>query len=450
MKPISRRTILRGAGACLALPWLEAMARGGSSTISSTNANTAPPLRLAYVYVPNGTWGAAWTPKSEGALTDLPPTLAPLAARTADLSVLSGLTQDPARPHGDGPGDHARAAAAFLTCAHPFKGDGSRLEVGVSADQLAAQAIGARTRLRSLELGCEAGASSGQCDSGYPCAYSANLAWSAPAAPLSKETEPRRVFERLFLGGEQHEPLELRRARLRSRASVLDFVREDAHTLEARLGAADRRKLDEYQDGLRELERRIERALAPETGDATKASALPAPPAGIPKEHAEHVRLMFDLLALAFETDSTRIATFLVANEGSNRSYAFLGAPEGHHDLSHHGSDAAKIAKLCLVDRFHAENVARFLERLAAAREGEERLLDRCMIVFGGGIGDGNKHNHDELPIVLAGRGGGLKPGRHVRFAHDTPLGGLHIALLERMGVACARLGETSGRLDGI
>ena len=425
MKPISRRSVLRGAGACLALPWLEAMARGATSPVSSS----VPPLRLVYVYIPNGVWGASWTPKSEGALGELPESLAPLAPRSADISVLSGLAQDPARAHGDGPGDHARAAAAFLTCAHPFKGDGSRLEVGISADQLVAQAIGARTRLRSLELGCEAGASSGQCDSGYPCAYSANLAWSAPGTPLSKETDPRLVYERLFLGGEQHEPLELRRARLRSRASVLDFVREDAHALEGRLGAADRRKLDEYQDGLRELERRIARALAPESSQGTAdANKLPASPAGIPKEHAEHVSLMFDLLALALETDSTRTATFLVANEGSNRSYAFLGAPEGHHDLSHHGSDEAKIAKLRLVDRFHVEQFARFLERLANAREGEGRLLDQCMIVLGSG----------------------LQPGRHVRYAADTPLGRLHLALLERMGVPCARLGESSGRLEGI
>ncbi|MBI5364201.1 MAG: DUF1552 domain-containing protein [Planctomycetes bacterium] len=418
-----RRTVLRGAGVALALPWLEALhARAGSRA-------PEPPRRVAWLYAPNGAHMSAWTPGTEGALETLPPTLEPLAAHRAKLLVLSGLALDKARANGDGAGDHARAAASFLTGAQPFKTDGANLRAGVSADQVAAQTLGNRTRLRSLEIGCEGGALSGQCDSGYSCAYSSTISWRTPNTPLPKETDPRLVFERLFLDGAELSPAE-RAERARRRKSVLDFAREDAKALAAKFGANDQRKLDEYASSVRELERRIEAAERDAAADVRPDER----PNAKPKDYAEHLKLLSDLLVLAFRTDTTRIATFTFANEGSNRSYAFLGAPEGHHDLSHHGGEAQKLEKVAKINRFHVEQLA--------------YLLDRTTLVYGSGIGDGNRHNHEELPILVAG--GGLAGGRHVRVPTETPLANLHLSLLRRFGVDAARHGDSTGELGGI
>jgi hypothetical protein len=441
MSTISRRTILRGVGAALALPYLETMTASRGLALSM-----APeiPRRMAFVYVPNGVHMPAWRPEKEGSDFVLPNTLEPLAPFRESLLVFSGLTHDKARANGDGPGDHARASAAFLTGCQPVKTDGAQIRAGVSVDQVAAASIGNATRFRSLEIGIEGGAQSGQCDSGYACAYSSNLSWSTPHTPCPKEVDPRLVFDRLFRDGEAGESPEARKQRAERRKSVLDFVREDAQRLNGKLGASDKRKLDEYFTAIREVERRIEMAA---TGvgrlpDAARAKSMPS-------EYAEHLRVMADLLVLAFQTDSTRIATFSFANEGSNRSYAFLGAPEGHHELSHHGNDAEKQRKLALINRFHIEQFAYLLEKLRATKEGDSNVLERSMIVYGSGISDGNRHNHDDLPILLVGTGAGrVTSGKHVKVAKETPVANLFVAMLDKMDVPIGRIGDSTNKLE--
>jgi len=446
--PLSRRTVLRGLGTALALPLFEAMlpsraiaeSRGSGAARTSDHA----PRRLVFLYVPNGMNMSRWTPLAEGAGFELTPTLEPLAPLREEILLLSGLANDRARANGDGGGDHARACAAFLTAAQPFKTDGAGISAGVSVDQLAAREIGNRTRFRSLELGCDPGAQSGQCDSGYSCAYTSNLSWSTPHTPMAKETNPRLVFDRLFLGDDPSETAESRERRTREKKSILDFVRADAAALETKLGTSDRRKLDEYTTSVRELERRIDLA-----GAGVTSTCAGERPAGIPASFPDHVRLMSDLIVLALRCDVTRIATFMIANEGSGRSYPFAGAPEGHHELSHHGGDAAKLEKIAKIDRFHVGELAHLLERLSEIDEGGESLLHRSMVIYGSGISDGNKHNHEELPILLAGRGGGtIRTGRHVRYPKETPLANLHLALLDRMDVPAAAFGDSRGRLE--
>jgi hypothetical protein len=440
--------MLRGIGTALALPVLEAMTARRGLALGLDPASTGQsPRRMAFLYVPNGVHMADWTPTTEGRDWQMPKTLEPLAPFRDSLLVLSGLTADKARANGDGPGDHARASAAFLTGCQPFKTEGANIAVGVSADQVAAQRIGTATRFRSLEIGCDGGAQSGQCDSGYSCAYTSNLSWSTPHTPCPKETDPRLVFERLFRDGDADETAEAKAQRLARRKSILDFVRDDANRLSKRLGTGDQRKLDEYLTSVREVERRIGEAAAGNANDVPDS----ARPTGIPATYAEHVRLLSDLLVLAFQTDVTRIATFSLANEGSNRAYAFLGAPEGHHDLSHHGNDAEKQRKIQLVNRFHVEELARLLEKLRASKEGDTDLLERSMILYGSGIGDGNRHNHDDLPVLLAGRAGGrLEGGRHVRFARNTPVANLFVSMLGKMDVPVTRLGDSTGALAGV
>lgn len=444
MNELSRRTVLRGLGTAIALPYLDAMLATRGFALSS-----APemPRRMAFVYVPNGVHMPAWRPLLEGADYELPATLEPLAPLRDSLLVFSGLTHDKARANGDGPGDHARASAAFLTGCQPFKSDGAQIRAGVSVDQFAAARIGSATRFRSLEIGCESGGQSGQCDSGYACAYSSNLSWSTPHTPCTKETDARLVFERLFRDGDANETAEARALRLARRRSVLDFVRDDAARLEKRLGASDRRKLDEYTTSIREIERRIDAVTSGKDQDVPES----ARPASAPGSYADHIAIMTDLLVLAFRTDTTRIATFSYANEGSNRSYAFLQAPEGHHDLSHHGNEAEKQRKLQLINRFHVEQFASLLTKLRATKEGDSEVLSNSMILYGSGIGDGNRHNHDDLPILLAGRcGGRIASGRHVVVAKETPVANLFLTMLEKLDVPAAKLGDSSGKLAGV
>jgi hypothetical protein len=438
---LSRRTALRGLGAAIALPWLDAM------TPPSARAAAAVPKRIAFFYVPNGVHMADWTPTAEGPLAVLPHILEPLAPLKDDILVLTGLTQDGARAHGDGGGDHARSLASFLTGVHPLKTDGANIRVGISVDQVAARQIGQATRLASLELGCEAGAQSGNCDSGYSCAYSSNISWRSETTPLPKEINPRLVFDRLFSAGDAEEAGVRRARRDRDRKSILDFVADDARRLRPRLGVADRGKVEEYLTSVRELEQRLAKAeRAP-----TDAPADFARPTGIPKDYQEHVRLMCDLMVLAFQADATRIATFVYSNEASNRSYPSLGVPEGHHTLSHHAGDPEKHKKLRVINRFHLEQFAAFLGKLKAIPEGDGTLLDRAMIVYGSGISDGNRHNHEDLPILLAGRGDGtIRPGRHIRYAKNTPLNNLYLALLDRLDAPVESLGDSSGRLPSL
>lgn len=432
---LDRRTLLRGVGAALALPWLEAMAPAGRAAVG--------PRRVLWVYMPNGMPMGAW--RTSPLRPEAGPLLAPLAPLKERTLVLHNLAQDAARAHGDGPGDHARACASFLTGVRPLKQDGA-VRAGISADQIAARAVGARTRIRSLQLGGDDSAQSGQCDSGYACAYTSNLSWAGPVTPAGKDSDPRRVFERLFAGGDGGLSPEQRQERARRRSSLLDLVREDARRLEGVVGGADRRRLEEYQEGVRELERRLQGLAA---GDSAAGLPPGATPPGAPASHGERVKLLYEVLALAFETDTTRMATFLLANEGSNKSYPFLGVPEGHHDLSHHGKDGRKLGQWERVCRFHVEAFAELALRLAAMPEGEGSVLDQSMLLLGSAISDGDRHNHDDLPVCIVGSGGGtIRTGRHVRYPRETSLNGVHLALLERMGVGGARLGDASGALD--
>jgi hypothetical protein len=424
----------------IALPLLEAMTPARAQA-----AGAKPPVRMAFLYVPNGIQMGDWTPKEVGADFVLPLVLEPLAAFKDDLLVLSGLTLDPARAHGDGGGDHARAMASFLTGRHPRKTDGADLRAGISVDQVAAQEVGRATRFPSLEIGCEGGNNAGQCDHGYSCAYQSNLSWRGESTPVAKEINPRLVFDRLFGGPPGGNGDEDRGSR--QRKSVLDHVTEDARHFATVLGVSDRRKLDEYLTSVREVEQRVNRVRpARAAGKATYPRPL-----GIPVDYQEHLRLMSDLLVLAFQSDLTRVVTFVFANDGSNRSYRSIGVPDGHHDLSHHGGDETKRAKVREINRFHTSQFAYLLAKLKSIPEGDGTLLNYCMIAYGSGISDGNAHNHDDLPILLAGNGSGtIKTGRHLRFARETPLTNLYLSLLDRIGVTVASFGDSTGRLESL
>ncbi len=444
MKPLSRRTVLRGLGTAIALPWLEAM-----GPVAKAAGPAPSPRRMAFFYVPNGVHMPDWTPAGAGSALQLPEILRPLAPFRDDLLVLTGLTQDGAFAHGDGGGDHARSLASFLTGTHPLKTAGLGIKAGVSVDQLAASKLGGSTRFPSLELGIDRGAQAGNCDSGYSCAYSSNISWRSESTPMAKEINPQLVFERLFAGQLSGEDAEAKAKRRSYRKSVLDFALEDAKQLRGKLGQVDRGKVDEYLSSVRELEGRISRV------DQSTALDLKGVrvPSGIPRDNREHIRLMFDVLALAFQTDSTRIATFVYANEGSTKSYKFIGVPEGHHDLSHHGMDQEKLAKIKKINIYHVEQFAYFLEKLRSIREGEGTVLDHSMVVYGSGISDGDRHNHDDLPILVAGKGGGtLQGGRHLTYPKNTPLNNLYLSMLERVGLPTKNLGDSTGalpKLDG-
>jgi hypothetical protein len=443
----SRRAVLRGFGTALALPWLERFVpvplRGAAAPGFGADGM---PLRLVYLYVPNGVHMPDWTPTAEGRDFTLPWILEPLEPVRRHVTVLSGLVHDKGRANGDGPGDHARAAATFLTGVQPLKRDG-QVALGISADQVAANAIGAATRFRSLELGVDPSGNSGQCDSGYACAYSSNLSWQSATTPADKEVNPRLVFDRLFRGGGAAGDAAAAAAeRLERRRSVLDFVQEDARRLRAGLSNADRAKLEEYFSGVRELERRLEvvaESVVTEVGDELR-------PAGVPRDYGEHLALLCDLLVLALNTDRTRVVTLMFANEGSDRAYRALGVSDGHHSISHHGNDPSKHEQIRKINRFHVERLTALLQALEREQEGAATLLDRTMLVYGSGIGDGNRHNHDDLPVLVCGRGGGLAPGRHLRAAAGTPMMNLHCELLARIGAGVPSLGDSTGRLAAI
>ncbi len=447
--PLSRRMLLRGTGATIALPLLDAMLphAAGTATAATAGGAEAAPVRAAFLYVPNGIHMEDWTPKQQGAGFDLPPTLEPLCGVYGKFSIHSGLAQQKAAANGDGPGDHARALATFLTGTQARKTAGADIRAGVSVDQLAAAHLGKRTRLPSLEIGTEGGGQSGSCDSGYSCVYSSNISWRSESQSVPKESDPRLVFDRLFAAGRAGESDEARLRRERHSRSILDYVREEARGVERTVGAGDRRKLDEYFTAVRELEVRLDRFSS-----ATSARDLGLErPDGVPEQYEEHLRILADLLVLSFLTDTTRVSTFVFANEGSNKSYSFIGVPEGHHDLSHHGRNAAKQAKVQRINRFHVTQLAYLLEKLDRTREGDGSLLDRTLVLYGSGIGDGDRHNHDDLPVLLAGAGGGVaKPGRHVVHTSGTPLTNLYLAMLEGFGCPTDKLGDSTGRLSDI
>jgi hypothetical protein len=425
----------------IALPFLE------SWLPAAAPPRPTPPLRVAFVYAPNGKHLADWAPEGVGAVADLPPTLLPLTEMKGQVTILSGLAQRNANPNGEGPGDHARAMATFLTGCRPHKTSGADVRVGVSIDQVIAAAVGRATRLPSLEVGCEGGKPGGTCDNGYSCAYQTNLSWRTTSSPMPKETDPRIVFERLFGDRARPESDAVRARRERERRSVLDFVAEDARDLCDGLGGADRRKLDEYLTSIREVERRLQQSQ-PALSIGRERLVRPA---GVPESFERHARLLADLVALAFQADLTRVVTFVLGNDGSNRSYREVGVPEGHHDVSHHGNDPARHAKLRRINRLHVGQLAYLMGRLKAIPQGAGTLLDHCLLVYGSGISDGDRHNHDDLPILLAGGGGRVhQGGRHVRYPDGTPLCNLYLALLDAMGVPAARFGDSTGRLGAL
>ena len=429
----SRRRFLQGAGATVFLPSLEIF--GASPR----------PLRMAYVYTPNGIIMPKWTPQGEGKDWKPGQTLAPLQGVKNDIQVISGLAHDKAEPNGDGGGDHARATATFLTGMQARKTAGADIRLGTSVDQMAVAAVKGQTRLDSLQLGCDPARRAGKCDSGYSCAYQFNFSWSSPTMPLAPEINPRIVFEKLFGRDSTREDKATRSKRLDRRRSLLDYVMDDAKTLRRELGYSDAQKIDEYLTGIRELETKIENAekFREHLPNSEK-------PRGIPSTYREHIRIMYDLLLMAFQSDTTRIATFLVAHDGSNRSFREIGVPEAHHGLSHHRDDKEKIAKLEKIDKFYVEQFAYFLGKMKETKDPlGGNLLDQSMIVYGGGISDGNRHDHDNLPVILAGGGGGaLRKGRHIKTGQQTPMNNLYLSLLDKFGTRLDRFGDSTGRFD--
>jgi hypothetical protein len=441
---LPRRTFLRGLGTAVALPVLDAMLPLRALGASPGSAPRYP-TRVAWVYVPNGKNMADWTPAATGTDFELPMILQPLAEYRRDFTLISGLAIDPANAHGDGGGDHARSSAAFLTGCHPRKTAGADIKAGISVDQIAANKIGEQTRLASLELSCDGGQRAGSCDSGYSCAYQFNLSWRSETQPMNPEVDPRAAFERLFGNGDRTASLEAAARRALYRKSVLDYVLDDAHSLERQVGSADRRKLDEYLTAVRDIERRIERAE--KFGAATVPKGVTAPT--MFETYEEQLRLMYDVLTLAFQTDSTRISTFITAHDGSNRPYPTIGIRDGHHDLSHHRNDEAKKAKIAQINRYHATQFGYFLNRLKSIKEGDGTLLDHCTILYGSAISDGNQHLHENLPILVAGRGGGrIETGRHVRVEDKTPVTNLYRAMLDTIGVPTEKVGDSTGKLN--
>lgn len=437
-KHLNRRMFLRGLGTSVALPLLDAMTPAFAAT------DTKTPNRMAFAYVPNGIIPDGWRPDEEGSNYAFKRIMAPMEPHRDHLLVLSGLTHNGGRALGDGPGDHARAASSFLTGCHPRKTAGGDIKIGVSVDQIAAQRIGAATRFPSLELGLEDGRLVGNCDSGYSCAYSNNLAWRTESAPLPPEINPRLVFERLFGSGDEVEDRASRARRLKLQKSILDSVQDDTSSLKASLGAADKRKLDEYLHGVREIEKRIAAAER----DSRQIAPPMAKPDGMPLDYSEHARLMMDLMAAAFQTDATRVITLMMAREGSTRAYREIGVTDAHHPMTHHRNNEEMVEKVRKINRYHVEQFAYFIEKLAATPDGDGTLLDHSMIVYGSGISDGNRHTHHDLPVLLAGRGNGaLKPGRHIRFPAETPMANLFLSMLDRMNVPIDHLGDSNGKV---
>ena len=436
---LSRRTVLRGLGATMSLPMLDAM------TPALARAHGTRPVRLAFTYIPNGVTLADWTPKAMGREFELSRILKPLEPFRDDMLVLSGLAAENAKALGDGPGDHARAGACFLTGVHPKKTAGADIQNGVSADQIAAQAVGRETRLPSLELGCEESRTVGNCDSGYSCAYTNSISWRTATTPMPPETNPRSAFERLFGIEDVALSPEDRARRARQRKSILDLVGERTRQLVTGLGPSDRRKIDEYHYAIREIERQLERAEK----DGVEVPPGVEKPAGIPATFAEYVKLMFDIQVVAFQADVTRVATMMIGREGSLQTYPEIDVPDSHHPLTHHRGQPDFVEKVTKINTYHAELFAHFIARLKTTPDVEGTLLDNALVVYGSAISDGDKHTHEDLPVLLVGRGAGrVKPGRHVVYKRDTPLTNLYLTLLDGMGVRPESIGDSNGKLE--
>ncbi len=449
----TRRHFLRGLGACLALPALESLLPGSASAQvkNSSSLATTPsgaPLRTAFVYFPNGAIQNTWWPDGEGTAFQLQKTMQPLEKVKHQIQVLGGMDHVNATPGPDGAGDHARASGTFLTGVRVKKTAGSDIKAGISIDQVIANQIGHLTRFPSLELTCDSVRRSGNCDSGYSCAYQYNLSWRSPSTPVAPEPNPRLLFERLFGGGAKGERTANLHRRQTQQRSILDFVMDDARSLQQQLTYRDKQKIDEYLGSVREIEMRIEKA---EKFGAPVDPAVETP-SGIPAAFEDYIQVMFDMMVLAFQTDSTRVATFLLANEGSNRAFPEIGIAEGHHYLTHHQNKQDMIAKVAEIDLFYMKQFARFIEKLEQTKDLDGKsLLHNSMIVYGSGNADGNRHSHVNLPVILAGAGGGtLTPGRFVDFKAQ-PMSNLLLSLGDRMGATgVERLGDSTGRLQGV
>jgi len=436
-KSLPRRTFLRGVGASFALPLLDAMIPAATAAIKTPAIGVR---RLGYIFMPMGCDESRWTPGSEDTLDKLSPILDSLKPVKDKMTIFTNMELRPAYP-----GSHATSNSSFLSAAKAKVTESSDYYLGTTADQVAAQQIGHQTQLPSLELAMDLMQTVGQCDNGYACVYQNNLSWSSPTTPLPAEAHPRLVFENLF--GEGGTPAE-RRVALRERASLLDSIADDMNRLKRELGASDQARVSEYLDSIREVERRIQNAEAD-----SKDNPLPdlERPMGVPASYADHARLMFDLQLLAFQGDITRVTTFQIARETSNRTYPEIGVPDPHHPLSHHGDDPDKIARMAKINAFHVSLFAEYLEKLQNTREGNGSLLDNVLLLYGSGIGNPNVHNHTNLPIILAGgAAGGMKGNRHVRYKKPTPLANLHLTILDKVGVKLDTFGDSNGKIENL
>ncbi len=440
-KAIPRRTLLKGMGASLALPFLDAMI----PALTKAQALPKAPNRLSTVYLPNGIMMDKWTPPTEGKDFEFMPILESLKPFKDHVLILSGLATNAARAlAGENTGDHARAGASYLTGMHPRKTEGADTECAISMDQIAAKELGRHTQFASLELGVDSPELLGQCEAGYSCAYMNSICWRTPTTPMPMEDRPRQVFERLFGDAESTDPA-VRLRRIKQDKSILDSVTKKASRLRAELGASDQVKLSEYLDAIRDVERRVA------TAEAQSGRELPTleRPSGVPETFTEHAKLMFDLQVLAFQTDLTRVITFMMGREFGGRTYREIGIPEGYHALTHHMYNPVKIAKVIQIQTYHAKHFAYYLDKLKNTSDGDGSLLDHMTILYGGGISDGNSHLHDNLPIVLVGGASGQwKGGRHVRVRKDTPLTNLLLTMLDTVGVHPEKLGDSTGRLN--
>lgn len=433
-KSLSRRKVLRGFGSTLALPFLDSMVP--AATAAKLTA-AQPVRRLGFVFIPMGCDVTRWTPNSTGKLDELSPILKSLESIKSDVSVLSNMELQPAYP-----GTHATSNSAFLSAAQAKQTESADYFLGTTVDQIAAQHIGKDTQLSSLEMSMDMMQTVGQCDNGYACVYQNNLSWSSPTTPLPAEAHPRLIFESLF--GEGGSAAERRKA-LAQKSSLLDFVSDDLSRLKRDLGKADQSRIDDYLTSVREIERRIQKAEA-----QTQDGALPDAdrPDGVPASYQDHARLMFELQMLAFQGDITRVTTFQLARETSNRSYPEIGISDPHHPLSHHGNDPAKIERMSKINAFHVSLFAEFLEKMKGTQDGAGSLLDHSLFLYGSGMGNPNVHDHQKLPIIVAGgAAGGMKNGRHIEFDEPTPLANLHLSLLEKAGVKLDKFGDSSGTI---
>jgi Protein of unknown function (DUF1552) len=440
-KALSRRTILKGMGTAVALPLLDAM----TPALASSRIPGETPVRMMFVYVPNGIMMEHWNPAYEGRLQELPRVLKPLEPLKDDILLLSNLTNNAGRAWQDGPGDHGRCCGSYLTSVHVRKSKSDILS-GVSCDQIVASQTGSKMRFPSLEVGIEDARQAGDCDSGYSCAYTNNLAWKSETQPLPPILNPRQLFERLFGQGAALSA-EARLQQSRIRRSVMDLVITDTAKLQSTLGPTDKRKLDEYLSSIREIERQLDKA----EHDKTQINPGMEKPYGIPADFAEHFKLMTDMVTVAFQADMTRVVTFIVTREGTSRAYRELGIPDGHHPLTHHRNDPTTMEKVAQINTYHTEQFAKWITRLKAIREGDATMLDNAMIVYGAGLSDGNRHTHEDLPTLIAGRGGkSFKTGQRIVHRRETPMANLYLTMMDRMGVRVENFGDATGRLDGL